>query len=161
MNLLETIPSSSGIESEGAKLVNVVTKTRAQQQATQPTIEEEKFERSSPNSWKARRQRRVAAKKSREEKARKEAKDQNKESLLEGDSILVEKVFEPLKAMLDAYEARLRPNQIQEERYKDYLDPEIETKCLEIFQRMIEGTQALLDKQRSFEDQLKSQWEIR
>ena len=68
----------------------------------------------------------------------------------------MEKVFEPLKAMLDAYEARLRPNQTQEERYRAYPDPEIETKCLEIFQRMIKGTQALLDKQldkhRSFED---------
>ena len=48
--------------------------------------------------------------------------------------------------MLDAYEARLRPNQNQEERYRAYPDLEIETKCLEIFQRMIEGTQALLDK---------------
>ena len=40
----------------------------------------------------------------------------------------MEKVFESLKAMLDAYEARLRPNQTQEERYRAYLDPEIETK---------------------------------
>ena len=65
--------------------------------------------------------------------------------------------------MLDAYEARLRPNQTQEERYRAYLDLEIETKRLEIFQRMIKGTQALLDKQldkqRSFEDQIKSQLE--
>ena len=74
-------------------------------------------------------------------------RNQKKESLLEGGSVLAEKVFEPLKAMLDAYEARLRPNQTQEERYRAYPDPKIQTKCLEIFQRMIEGTQALLDKQ--------------
>ena len=49
--------------------------------------------------------------------------------------------------MLDAFEAGLRPNQTQEERYKAYPNPKIETKCLEIFQRMIKGTQALLDKQ--------------
>ena len=65
--------------------------------------------------------------------------------------------------MLDAYEARLRPNQTQEERYRAYPDPKIETKHLEFFQRMIEGPQALLDKQRnkqrSFDDQVKSQVE--
>ena len=65
--------------------------------------------------------------------------------------------------MLDAYEARLRPNQTQEERFRVYPNPKVETKCLEIFQRMIKGTQALLDKQlnkpRSFEDQVKSQLE--
>ena len=65
--------------------------------------------------------------------------------------------------MLDAYEARLRTNQTQEERYRTYPNPETETKHLEIFQRMIEKTQALLDKQldkeRSSEDQVKSQLE--
>ena len=69
LNLLETIPSSSGNESEGAKPVNVVTRAQAQEQVAQPTIEEGKSERSSPNSWKVRRQRRVVAKKRREEKA--------------------------------------------------------------------------------------------
>ena len=58
----------------------------------------------------------MVAKKQREEKAQEEAKDQKKESLLEGRSILVEKVFEPLKAMLNAYKARLRPNQTQKEK---------------------------------------------
>ena len=45
----------------------------------------------------------------------------------------MEKVFEPLKAMLDVYKARLRPTQTQEQRYRAYPYPEIETKCLEIF----------------------------
>ena len=45
------------------KPVNVVTRAQAQQQVAHPTIEEEKIERSFSNSWKARRQRRVAAKK--------------------------------------------------------------------------------------------------
>ena len=73
------------------------------------------------------------AKERREEKAQEEAKSQRKESFLEGGLVLVEKVFEPLKAMLDVYEARLRPNQTNEERYRAYLDLKIETKCLEIF----------------------------
>ena len=55
----------------------------------------------------------------------------------------MEKVFEPLKAMLEVYEARLRPNQTQEKRYRAYPNLEIETKRLEILQRMIKGTQAL------------------
>ena len=62
--------------------------------------------------------------------------------------------------MLDLYEARLRPNQTNEERYRAYPDPELETKRLEVFQKMIEGTQALLEKQmekqRSIEDQIKT-----
>ena len=49
--------------------------------------------------------------------------------------------------MLDAYEARLKPKETLEERYRAYPDPTLETKRLEIFQKMIEGTQALLEKQ--------------
>ena len=49
--------------------------------------------------------------------------------------------------MLDAFEARLKPNQIFEERLRAYPDPQLETKSLEIFQKMIEGTQALLQRQ--------------
>ena len=49
--------------------------------------------------------------------------------------------------MLDAYEARLKPKETLEERYRAYPDPILEMKRLEIFQKMIEGTQALLEKQ--------------
>ena len=49
--------------------------------------------------------------------------------------------------MLDAYEARLRPQQKLKERMRAYPDPTLETKCLEIFQDMIKETQALLEKQ--------------
>ena len=89
----------------------------------------------------------MATKKKREEKACEEAKSQKKESLLEGGLVLAEKMFKPLKAMLDAYEARLGSNQTNEERYRAYLDQKIEKKHLEIFQKMIEGTHALLDNQ--------------
>ncbi|NHV87502.1 hypothetical protein, partial [Escherichia coli] len=61
------------------------------------------------------------------------------------------------KVMLKAYkEARLKPSETQEEIFRAYPDPVLETKRLEIFQKMIEGTQALLEKQldknRSIED---------
>ena len=85
---------------------------------------------------------------------------EQRKSPYEGGLILAKKVFEPLKTMLDSYEARLRPNQNNKECYRAYLDLEVETKRLEVFQKMIEGTQELLekqmDKQRSTEDQLKS-----
>ena len=57
----------------------------------------EKSKKSSPSTWKAHLQRRMATKKIREEKAQEETKSQKKESLLEGGSILVENVFEPLQ----------------------------------------------------------------
>ena len=109
---------------------------------------EEKSEMSSPSTWKACRQRRMATKKCREEKALDEQKSQEAKSAPQGGFVLADKVFEPLKTMLDSYEARLRPNQTNEERYRAYPDPELETKRLEVFQKMIEGTQALLEKKR-------------
>ncbi|NHV87667.1 hypothetical protein, partial [Escherichia coli] len=48
---------------------------------------------------------------------------------------------------LDAYEARRRPNQTQAERWQAYPDPEIEKRRLEVFQKMIEVTQSLIDRQ--------------
>ena len=107
----------------------------------------EKYEKSSPSTWKTRHQRRMVAKKHREEKALDEQKSQEGKSAPQRGSILIDKVFEPLKTMLDSYEARLRSNQTIEEQYRAYLDPELETKRLEVFQKMIEWTQALLEKQ--------------
>ena len=49
--------------------------------------------------------------------------------------------------MLEAFEARLKPNQTLEDRVRAYPDPQLETKRLEIFQKMIEDTQDLLQKQ--------------
>ena len=54
--------------------------------------------------------------------------------------VLAEMVFKPLQAILNAYEARLRPNQTNEERLRAYPDPEIEKQRLDIFQKMIHVT---------------------
>ena len=80
------------------------------------------------------------------DKALDEHKSQEGKSTPQGGLVLADKVFEPLKIMLDPYEARLRPNQTNEERYRAYSDPELETKRFEVFQKMIKGTQALLEK---------------
>ena len=61
--------------------------------------------------------------------------------------MLVQKVFEPLNAMLEAYEARLKPDQTLEERWKAYLDPVIESRRLDLCQKLVEITQALLKQQ--------------
>ena len=94
----------------------------------------------------------MAAKKRKQEKALDEQKSQEAKSAPQGGFVLADKVFEPLKTMLDSYEARLRPNQTNKEHYRAYPNPELETKKLEVFQKAIEGTQALLEKQRSIED---------
>ena len=76
LNLLETIPSSSGNKSKDVKPVNVVTRAQALKDAAQQTEREEKSEKSSRSTWKARRQRRVDTKKLKEEKALEEQKCQ-------------------------------------------------------------------------------------
>ena len=57
--------------------------------------------------------------------------------------VLAKKHFEPLDAMLQAYEARLKPLETLEERYIKYLDPIVENRQLEIYLRLIEVAQAL------------------
>ena len=54
----------------------------------------------------------------------------------------MQKVFEPLNAMLEAFEARLKTGQTLEERARNYPDPVIESRRLDICQKLIEVTQA-------------------
>ena len=62
----------------------------------------------------------------------KEVVNKQKEEKHKKSSMFV--VIEPLlQAMLDALEARLKPNQTLEESLIAYLDPQIKTKWLEIF----------------------------
>ena len=94
---------------------------------------EEKSKMSSPSTWKARCQRRMAAKKCKEEKALDEQDIHQGKSTTQGGSMLTNKVFDTLKMMLDSYEARLRPNQTNEEFYRAYQDLELEMKKLDFF----------------------------
>ena len=53
--------------------------------------------------------------------------------------VLVEKHFETLDAMLQAYEMRLKPLETLEERCRKYPNPlVVEARQLEIYQRLIE-----------------------
>lgn len=83
LNLLETIPSEA--ESEGGISVKVVTRAQGRKEGPQNLVDE-KIEGTSRNSWRARRQRRVAGKRKREEKAKqnKEIQKTNKENTMEG-----------------------------------------------------------------------------
>ena len=56
---------------------------------------------------------------------------------------MAEKHFEPLDAMLQAYEARLKPLEALEERYKKYQVLAVEARRLEIYQRLMEVAQTL------------------
>ena len=80
------------------------------------------MEKSSRNTWKARRQRQKFAQvrklqKQKEKLDKEVAEKQNEEKRREGSSV-----------MLDAFEARLKPNQTIEERLRDYLNSQLETK---------------------------------
>ena len=58
-------------------------------------------------------------------------------------SVLAEKRFETLDGMLQAYEARLKPLETMEERYRSYPDPVMEARQLEIYQKLIKAMQTL------------------
>ncbi len=75
------------------------------------------------------------------------------DQIMETGLVIVERVFKPLKAMLEAYEARLKRNETQEDRYRNYPDPMIETKRLELFQKLIEMTQSILEKREGSQAQ--------
>ena len=62
---------------------------------------------------------------------------------------MVQKVFEPLNAMLEAFKARLKTGHTLEERARTYPDPVVESRRLDICQKLIEVTQALLEQQTS------------
>ena len=70
----------------------------------------------------------------------KETEHQSKIGIPEGGSVLAEKVFKPLQAILDAYKARLRLNQTNEEKLRAYPDPKIKKQRLDIFRKMIQVT---------------------
>ena len=67
----------------------------------------------------------------------------------EAGSVLAEKFFEPLDAMLKAYEARLKPLETMEERWKNYPDPAQESRQLEIYKKLVEVAQAIEEQNKT------------
>ena len=61
--------------------------------------------------------------------------------------MLAGKIFEPLDAILQAYEARLKQNwKTMKERAEEYPDPMEQKRLLGLFTRIIEVTQSLLEQ---------------
>ena len=58
-------------------------------------------------------------------------------------SVLAERQFEPLEAILQAYEPRLKPLETLEERCIEYPNLAMEARQLQIYQRLIKVAQAL------------------
>lgn len=164
----ETSPSSNPVTSSdsGEKVpVNAITRAqKAKKDAlngneTDKAPSEETTK--SKETWKARRARRAASKKKREqakaaesktsktgiseliEKPTEEIPEKPKERVERpAGSVLAEKMDE-LDAKLAAYEARLRPNETLEERYRRYPESAVESRQLDISKRLIEAAQAL------------------
>ena len=63
-----------------------------------------------------------------------------------GGSILADKHMETLEGLMKAYEARLKANETIEQRWRRYPDPVNEERQLEMYKRLMEATQALLDQ---------------
>ena len=172
LNYVEVCPITSSpgsSETEVVVPIQVITQAQAKEKIKEnkenktgqtPSVSSAKTR----ETWKARKARRAASKAKRneneqavEEKLPQTAeaqpneppkKQKTREEQPAG-SVLVDKHFEPLDALLQAYEARLKPLETLEERWKNYLDPAQEARQLEIFKRLTEATQALEEKLRS------------
>ena len=171
LNYVEVIPSSSqpssSSEVEAIVPLKVITRAQAQAQKLQGELDQETVvsvrSHKTKGSWKARRERRAANKKRKEQEkvaetqTREQGEPQNITETPEervnlepkphteksGGSVLADKYNEPLDAILKAYEARLKPLETLEERWRKYLDPTVEARQLELYQRMVKATQAI------------------
>lgn len=169
LNMVEVLNlEGSPNTSEAEQTVPFQAMTRAQAQAQQETevgdIAASEITKSPFKSWRARRARRAAAKKKRAAQANENKTDnqndetkpepEEKKSEEKGGSVLADKHFEPLKGLLQAYEARLKPLENLEERWRKYPDPVQEARQLEIYKRLIQATQALTDQLKQNENSI-------
>ena len=49
------------------------------------------------------------------------------------------------------YEARLKPLETLEERWRQYPDPQIEARRMDLYQRLVETTQALMEENKNIQ----------
>ena len=59
--------------------------------------------------------------------------------------MIAEKIFEPLDAIIKAFEARLQPQQTVEQRWLTYPYAELEKQRFKMCKKLIETAQALLE----------------
>ena len=151
--------TNSSSETEQVVPLKVITRAQAQKSKVQkeniiePAMSEKSMQ--TKGTWKARREQRAASKRRQERnRSKSEAIHSEFQMILENPreghmelakstlevkgqqpgSILAEKKFETLDGMLQAYEARLKPLETLEERYRSYSDPVMEARQLDIYQ---------------------------
>ena len=61
------------------------------------------------------------------------------------------KHHETLDAMWQAYEARLKLLETLKERWRQYLDPHIKVRRMDLYQRLVETTQALMEENKKMQ----------
>ncbi|MCO5563850.1 hypothetical protein L7F22_017499 [Adiantum nelumboides] len=174
LNKVRVLPSaSSGSKTKPVVQVNVVTRAQAKDLEKEKPMEENAgipvptengslSVRTQHKSWKAKRDR-MKARKAKSQTAIQEELQEVKQQLQQereskmiernnqprkassGGSVLVDKVLEPLDALLQAWEARLNNNQTLEQRWLTYPYPEIEIKRLEMYKELIKAAQALME----------------
>lgn len=171
IELLPSTGSPSTSDSEIIVPLKAITRAQARTKDDSKRDDEaepnpSEHSKKSKESWKARRARRAASRRKQNEKINEETtkndeqsdnkmsssennqqKEKEKETKNKGKqsagSVLAEKHYEPLDALLQAYEARLKKFETLEERWKNYPNASHETRQLEISKRLIEAAQAI------------------
>ncbi|MCO5611168.1 hypothetical protein L7F22_065418 [Adiantum nelumboides] len=174
LNKVGVLPSaSSGSKTEPVVQVNVVTRAQAKELEIEKPMEENArvsvptengslSVRTQRKSWKAKHER-MKARRAQSQTAIQEKLQEVKQQLQQeleskkveqknqprkassGGSVLVDKVLEPLDALLQQWEARLNNTQTLEKRWLTYPYPKIETKWLEMCKDLIRAAQALME----------------
>ncbi|MCO5583996.1 hypothetical protein L7F22_037914 [Adiantum nelumboides] len=171
LNKVGVLPSaSSGSETKAVVQVNVVTRAQAKDLEKDksmfgipiPTENGSLSVRTQRKSWKAKRERMKTRRAESQIEIQEELQEVNQQLQQEleskkieqnhqprksssGGSVLVDKVLEPLDALLQQWEARLNNNQTLEQRWLTYPYPEIATKRLEMCKELIRAAQALME----------------
>ncbi|MCO5577550.1 hypothetical protein L7F22_031381 [Adiantum nelumboides] len=191
LNKVGVLPSaSSRSETKSVVQVNVVTRAQAKELEKEKPMEENArvlvptengslSVRTQRKSWKAKRER-MKARRAENQTAIQEELQEVKQQLqqeleskkveqnnqprkaLSGGLVLVDKVLEPLDALLQQWEARMNNHQTLEQRWLTYPYPEIETKRLEMCKDLIRAAQALMEPNviRALEQEVLIQKEI-
>ena len=67
----------------------------------------------------------------------------------EGGSVLADKILKPLDTLLMAYESRLNSGETLEKQWENYPNPALEKYKFAVYQRLVDGTQALIEQNKN------------
>ncbi|MCO5572353.1 hypothetical protein L7F22_026106 [Adiantum nelumboides] len=175
MNVVRVLPSPSGSKAEPKIPVKVMTRAQAKENAKDQASEEKDQQpkqrettsvsvRTGRKLWKAKREKAKARHEQNQvtlvvelSQAQEELKQHREKRALIvepnkvprraslGGSMLVDKVLEPLDAALEAYEARLKPNQTLEQRGMKYSQAKVETERLKMYKELVKIAQVMME----------------